>query len=78
MQLHTFHARSLPEALRIVREKLGPDASLLHTRDLRVGWGRWLRGRMIEVTASNELAAPSRWPVENLLPETDFRATSAS
>ena len=34
MQLHTYPARSLPEALRLVREELGPDASVLHTREV--------------------------------------------
>ena len=43
MQLHTFRARSLAEALRLVREELGPDASVLHTREVGVarsaaGW----------------------------------------
>src|SRR5688572_19383629 len=62
MELHTFKARSLAEALRLVREELGPDASVLHTRDVASPLVRMLGGRMIEVTASAELEAPSRLP----------------
>src|SRR5262245_16590953 len=62
MHLHTYRARSLAEALRLVRQELGPDASVLHTREVGSALGRWLGGRAIEVTASAELAAPSRLP----------------
>jgi len=60
MQLHTFSARSLSEALRLVREELGPDASVLQTREVGSTLSRWLGGRTIEVTASAEVEAPSR------------------
>jgi flagellar biosynthesis GTPase FlhF len=62
MQLQTFQARSLAEALRLVREELGPDASVLHTREVGSPLARFFGGRMIEVTASAELSAPSRLP----------------
>src|SRR5262245_3382734 len=62
MQLYTFKARSLAEALRLVRDELGPDASVLHTRDVGSPLARIFGGRSIEVTASSELAAPSRLP----------------
>jgi len=48
--------------MRLVRDELGPDASVLHTRDITSTWVRWLGGRMIEVTASAEVAVPSRLP----------------
>src|SRR5262245_31428852 len=60
MQLHTYKARSLSEALRLVRDELGPDASVLHTREVGSTLARFFGGRTIEVTASAELAAPSR------------------
>jgi flagellar biosynthesis GTPase FlhF len=60
MQLHTFTARSLPEALRLIRQTLGPDASLLHTRDVTSSLGRWLGRRTIEVTATDDGSVPSR------------------
>lgn len=61
MDLRTYRARSLQEALRLVREDLGPDASVLHTRDVAMGISRWLGGaKEIEVTASAEVQVPSR------------------
>jgi len=62
MHLYTFKARSIAEALRLVREELGPDASVLHTREVGSPLLRLIGGRLIEVTASAELAAPSRLP----------------
>lgn len=44
-----------------MREDLGPDASVLHTRDVATGISRWLGGaKQIEVTASAEVQVPSR------------------
>jgi flagellar biosynthesis GTPase FlhF len=62
MQLYTLKARSFADALRLVREELGPDASVLHTREIGSPLARLLCGRMIEVTASPEPCAPSRLP----------------
>jgi flagellar biosynthesis protein FlhF len=62
MQLYTFKARSLAEALGLVRDELGPDASVLHTREVGSPLVRLLGGGTIEVTASAELSAPSRLP----------------
>jgi len=73
MQLYTYRARSLAEALRLVRQELGPDASVLHTREVGSALSRWLGGRAIEVTASAELEAPSRLPPEeDSLPPADL------
>jgi flagellar biosynthesis protein FlhF len=69
MQLHTYRARSLSDALRLVREELGPDASVLHTREVGGTVARWLLGRQIEVTASAEVEVPSRLPVFSPQPE---------
>jgi flagellar biosynthesis GTPase FlhF len=60
MHLYTFQARSLRDALRLVREELGPDASVLHTREIGSPLARWLGFWQIEVTASDVIAAPSR------------------
>ena len=52
------------EALSLIRRELGPDAAVLHTREVRVRrmFG-WMRGpRRIEVTASKEVNVPSRLP----------------
>lgn len=50
------------EALQLVREHLGPDAAVLHTRECcSRRWFGLLPGRReIEVTASNEVNVPSR------------------
>jgi flagellar biosynthesis protein FlhF len=64
MQIKTYRADTMQEALAQVREDLGPDAAVLHTRQVRGGrlW-RWLPGRrQIEVTASAEVNVPSRLP----------------
>ena len=65
MDLRTYRARSLPEALRLVRADLGDDASVLHTREVSTGLLRWFGRTEIEVTASNEVEVPSRLPVNS-------------
>ncbi|HUE72502.1 MAG TPA: flagellar biosynthesis protein FlhF [Pirellulaceae bacterium] len=60
MDLRTYRAKSLAEALRLVREDLGPEASVLHTRQVGSAAWRWLiGGEEIEVTASSEVQAPA-------------------
>jgi flagellar biosynthesis GTPase FlhF len=61
-QFFTYQARSLADAIQIVRDELGPDASVLHTREVGSPLARFLCGPMIEVTASNKVQAPSRLP----------------
>lgn len=61
MDIRTFKAKSLHEALGRIRAELGPDASVLHTREVSTGWLGWLAGRkQLEVTASAEARLPSR------------------
>lgn len=64
MDVRTYRAPSMYEALALVRRDLGPDAAVLHTREVRGrGWWGWLRGvREIEVTASAGVNVPSRLP----------------
>src|ERR1700677_4862385 len=65
MQLKTYRARTIHEALALVRRDLGPDAAVLGTREVRGTGGMlgWLHGdRLIEVTASSEAIVPSRLP----------------
>ncbi len=62
MELRTYRASTMQEALAMVRCDLGPDAAILHTREVRSRrlFG-WLRGpREIEVTASCQVNVPSR------------------
>ena len=59
MEVRTYRARSMQDALRLVRDDLGPEAAVLQTREVRRGW---LRRRQIEVTASSDVNVPSRLP----------------
>ena len=48
-----------------VRQQLGPEAAVLHTREVGQGLiGRWFGGRVFEVAASNEVQVASRLPME--------------
>ena len=63
MELRTFRAATMHEALAMVRRELGPDAAVLHTREVRNRWLGLLPGpRQIEVTASRGVNVPSRLP----------------
>ena len=59
MDIRTFRAASVHEALQMVREELGPDAIVLRTREVRTGGIMGLiRGeRCLELTASSDLPA---------------------
>lgn len=62
MDVKTYRARSLQDALELVRSDLGPEAAVLHTRQLRGGLLRRLVGmREVEVTASANVNVPSRF-----------------
>src|SRR5208283_235485 len=64
MELKTYRAATMYEALAMVRHDLGSDAAVLHTREVqsRRFFG-WLSGpREIEVTASRDVNVPSRLP----------------
>ena len=66
MDVRTFKAASMHEALALVRRELGPQAAVLHTREVYGGlpW-RLIPGmRKIEVTASAEVNVPSRLPAK--------------
>lgn len=63
MEVKTFRARSMQEALQLVRRALGPDATLLQAREVRSGLFGWLPGaRQVEVLASADVQAPCRLP----------------
>ncbi|MFW6170761.1 MAG: flagellar biosynthesis protein FlhF [Planctomycetota bacterium] len=62
MNVKTYRARSLQDALELIRSDLGPAAAVLHTRRLRGGLLRRLMGmREVEVTASASVNVPSRF-----------------
>ena len=64
MQIRTYRAATMHEALMLVRRDLGPDAAVLHTREVRARrlFGCLPGPRQIEVTASLEVNVPSRLP----------------
>jgi flagellar biosynthesis protein FlhF len=60
--IRTFRAQSMQQALQLVRTHLGPEAAVLHTRQLNRGMLGWLTGHTrVEVTASNDFRVPSRF-----------------
>ncbi|HUY89840.1 MAG TPA: flagellar biosynthesis protein FlhF [Pirellulales bacterium] len=73
MDVKTYRARTMQEALALVRRELGPEAAVLQTREVRgAGWrGLFGGARQIEVVASKEVNVPSRLPkraAQNPLP----------
>jgi len=51
MHIRTFRAASLQDALEEIRQQMGSNASVLHTRQVRDGWMGWLGRTYVEVTA---------------------------
>ncbi len=68
----------MQEALALVRRDLGPQASVLHTREVRSGGLMRLLGgsRLIEVVASTSVSVPSRLPSRRREVEPDLAAPS--
>ncbi|MCX7426501.1 MAG: flagellar GTP-binding protein, partial [Planctomycetia bacterium] len=64
MEVKTYRAATMHEALTMVRRDLGPDAAVLHTREVRSRrmFGLMSGPRQIEVTASADVNVPSRLP----------------
>jgi flagellar biosynthesis protein FlhF len=63
MDIKTYRAKSMRDALELVRRELGPSAAVLHTRELNGGlFGRMIFGRKYEVAASAAVNVPSRLP----------------
>ena len=64
MEIRTYRASSMHEALSLVRRDLGPDAAVLHTREVQTNrlFGLIPGRRQIEVTASEGVHVPSRLP----------------
>lgn len=66
MNLRTYRASSIGEALAAVKKDLGREAVILHTRQVRVGGILGFGARaVVEVTASNQVEAPSRLRVRD-------------
>lgn len=72
MKIKTFRAKSIQQALELVRRELGPDASVLHTRRVNAGLlSRVLHGVQVEVAAtasSDKQATPQSKPLPSDVP----------
>jgi flagellar biosynthesis protein FlhF len=63
MNIKTFRAKSMRDALELVRREMGPQAAVLHTREINSGpVKRLLFGRRYEIAASVGVNVPSRLP----------------
>lgn len=63
MEVKTFRAKSLQDALRAIRTQLGPDAAVLHTKEIKPRLLGLFGGiPEIEVTASAGVKVPRRLP----------------
>ncbi|MEX0612374.1 MAG: flagellar biosynthesis protein FlhF [Pirellulales bacterium] len=70
MDIKTFRAKTMRDALELVRRELGPSAAVLHTRELNSGLvSRLVFGRQYEVAASAAVNVPSRLPDGLPLPQ---------
>ncbi len=72
MNIRSFRAKSMHEALELVRKELGPDAALLHSREVpQRGLKGLLGGKEIELAASTESNLKSRFEIEEPEEEPD-------
>ncbi len=78
MEIKTFRAKTMQQALNLVRSELGAEATVLHTRELNTGLiGRFLRGRQYEIAASAETATSKRATPSLAVSPTASRAVSS-
>jgi len=80
MDVRTFRAPSMAEALALVKRHLGSDAVILHTRSTRVGgiFG-WRARSVIEITASDQASVrPRRTPQTAAAPRKQTPSTFVS
>jgi flagellar biosynthesis protein FlhF len=73
MDIKTYRAKTMRDALELVRRELGPSASVLHTREVNSGpLRRLVFGRKYEVAASATMNVPSRLPESFAQPEVEY------
>lgn len=74
MDIKTFRAKTMPQALDLVRQELGPEAMVLHTRERHASLlGRLFIGRSYEIAATQverEVSPPSKGGVRGGIPDT--------
>jgi len=72
MQTRTFQAKTVNEAIQLVKREMGPDAVILSIRTVRANGGRLTGTKMLEVTAGTQQpdkAAPAEAKVEAKTPQ---------
>jgi len=63
MKIKTFRAKTMQQALDLVHRDLGPEATVLHTREVNSGLiSSFFKGKEYEIAASSEFDVPSRLP----------------
>jgi len=81
MQVKKFEAKSMKEALQMIKQELGPEAIILQAKSRKSGFGL-VGGESVEVTAAiSEKALTRRQVAESHLPEQvrgNFRGRSAT
>ena len=79
MNVKTYRAKTMQDALALVRRDLGPQAAVLHTREVRAGglWRFLNSTREIEVMASANVSVPSRLPAHDRTVDTLVAAGAA-
>ncbi|MCA9249120.1 MAG: flagellar biosynthesis protein FlhF [Planctomycetales bacterium] len=79
MDIRTYRAKNLREALDLIRRDLGPEAAVLHTREISGGLANLFgRAKRIEVTASRSVQVPSRLPARMREPAVESRPSIPS
>ena len=74
MEIKTFRAKTMQQALQLVRQELGTEATVLHTRELNANiLGRMLGRREFEIAASGQVQVPAQIAAAPPL-ETDYTA----
>src|SRR5436190_18466678 len=79
MDIKTYRAKTMRDALELVRRELGPSAAVLHTREVNNGpLSRLVFGRKYEVAASATMNVPSRLPESFAEPAVEYSFHSAA
>ena len=69
MEIKTFRAKTMPQALDLVRQELGPEAMVLHTRERHASLlGRIFIGRSYEIAAA-QTPPPSKGGARGGIPD---------
>ena len=80
MKVKTFHALTMQDALRAIKEELGPEAIILSSKEVREG-GRLLRAfnrPVLEVMAASDQDVPQTSRIGGLAQQSDGQGNPSS